>query len=199
LELKRQQVESLKVRAGIDGILQKLGDQTQLQLGQQMGAGSFLARVANHKKLMAEIKIPETQARDVELDQPAEIDTRNGIIPGHVVRKDPAAQNGTVTVDVALDGPLPKGAVPDQSVDGNIQLEKLDDVIYVARPVSSQSESTMGIFKVVEGGKAAIRVPVKFGRSSVSFIQVVEGLQPGDKVVLSEMSAWDAYQRVRLD
>lgn len=199
LQLKRQQVESLSVRAGIDGVLQRLGELAQLQVGQQMTPGALLARVANQKKLMAEIKIAETQARDIELDQPAEIDTRNGVIPGHVVRIDPSAQNGTRTVDVTLDGPLPRGAVPDLNVEGTVQLEKLDNVIYVGRPVNGQSDSTVGLFKVVEGGKAAVRVPVKLGRSSVSFIEIVEGLQPGDRVVLSDMSAWDAYPRVRLN
>ena len=199
LELKRRQVDSLRVRAGIDGVLQKLGEQAQLQIGQQVGAGAFLARVANQKKLMAEIKIPETQARDVELDQFVEIDTRNGIIPGHIVRIDPAAQSGTRTVDVKLDGPLPRGAVPELSVDANVLLEKLNDVVFVGRPVHGQTDSTVGLFKVVEGGKAAIRVPVKLGRNSVSVIEVVEGLQPGDQVILSDMSAWDAFQRVRLN
>ena len=199
LELKRRQVESLRVRAGIDGVLQKLGEQAQLQIGQQVGAGAFLARVANQKKLMAEIKIPETQARDVELDQFVEIDTRNGVIPGHIVRIDPAAQSGTRTVDVKLDGPLPRGAVPELSVDANVLLEKLNDVVFVGRPVHGQTDSTVGLFKVVEGGKAAIRVPVKLGRNSVSVIEVVEGLQPGDQVILSDMSAWDAFQRVRLN
>ncbi|MBI4658954.1 MAG: HlyD family efflux transporter periplasmic adaptor subunit [Verrucomicrobia bacterium] len=199
LALKHQQVEGLKVRAGIDGVLQKLGEQAQLQIGQQVSAGALVARVANPRKLMAEIKIPETQARDLELDQTAEIDTRNGVIPGHVVRIDPSAQNGTRTIDVALDGPLPRGAVPDLTVDGNVLLEKLDDVIYVGRPVHGQADSMVSLFKVVEGGKAAIRIPVKFGRTSVSIIEVVEGLQPGEQVVLSDMSSWDAYPRVRLD
>ncbi|MBI2947807.1 MAG: HlyD family efflux transporter periplasmic adaptor subunit [Verrucomicrobia bacterium] len=198
LELKRQQVEALKVRAGIDGVLQKLGDQSQLQIGQQVAAGSLVARVTNPKKLMAELKIPETQARDVELDQIAEVDTRNGFVPGRVVRKDPAAQNGTVTVDIALTAPLPRGAVPELNVDGTVFLEKLDDIIYVGRPVQGQSDSTVGLFKVVEGGKAAVRVPVKLGRNSVSEIEVVEGLQVGDQVILSDMSAWDAFQRVRI-
>lgn len=198
LDLKRQQVEALKVRAGIDGVLQKLGDQALLQIGQQVPAGAFVARVTNPKKLMAEIKIPETQARDIEFGQIAEIDTRNGFVPGRVIRIDPAAQNGTRTVDVALTGPLPRGAVPDLNVDGNITLEKLDDLVQVGRPVQGQSDSTVGLFKVVEGGRAAIRVPVKLGRSAVSSIEIVEGLQPGDQVILSDMSAWDAFPRVRI-
>src|SRR2546430_2750873 len=201
LQLRRRQVEALKIRAGIDGVLQKLGDAaatTTLQVGQQLAPGANVARVANPAKLKAEIKIAETQAKDIQFDQGAEIDTRNGVIPGHVVRIDPSAQNGTVTVDVALDGPLPKGARPDLSVDGTIQLEKLENVLYVGRPVQGQPESTIGLFKIVDGGKEAIRVPVKLGRSSVSTIEVVEGLQVGDQVILSDMSQYDAYARVRL-
>ena len=201
LQLRRRQVEALKIRAGIDGVLQKLGDAaatTTLQEGQQLAPGANVARVANPAKLKAEIKIPETQAKDIQFDQPAEIDTRNGVIPGHVVRIDPSAQNGTRTVDVALDGPLPKGAVPDLSVDGTIQLERLENVLYVGRPVQAQPETTVGIFKVVDGGKEAVRVPVKLGRNSVSTIEIIEGLQVGDQVILSDMSAYDAYARVRL-
>ncbi len=150
-------------------------------------------------KLKAAIKIAESQARDVQLDQPAEIDTRNGIIPGHVVRIDPAVENGTVTVDVALDAAPPKGARPDLSVDGTIQLERLENVMYLGRPVQGQSDSKVGLFKVVDSGTAAIRVPVKLGRSSVSTIEIVEGLQVGDRVILSDMSQWDAHERVRLN
>jgi HlyD family secretion protein len=200
LELKRQQQTALKIRAGMDGVLQRLGDPTNpLQLGQQLAAGAPVAQVANMTKLKAAIKIPETQARDVQLDQPAEIDTRNGIILGHVTRIDPAVENGTVTVDVALDAALPKGARPDLSVDGTIQLERLEDVLYVGRPVQGQSDSQVGLFKVVDGGKGAVRVPVKLGRSSVSTIEIVEGLQVGDQVILSDMSQWDAHERVRLE
>ncbi|MEO8429398.1 MAG: HlyD family efflux transporter periplasmic adaptor subunit [Verrucomicrobiota bacterium] len=198
-ELKRQQVEALKVRSGIEGVLQKLGDTAPLQIGQQVAAGVNLARVANPAKLKAEIKIAETQAKDIAFDQRAFIDTRNGIIPGHIIRIDPSAQNGTRTVDVALDGPLPKGAVPDLSVDGTIELERLEDVLYVERPIQGQADSTVGIFKVVDGGKGAIRVPVKLGRTSVSTIEVVDGLQVGDQVILSDMSQWDAHDRVRLN
>ena len=158
-----------------------------------------MARVANMTKLKAAIKIPETQARDVQLDQLAEIDTRNGVIPGHVTRIDPAVENGTVTVDVALDAALPKGARPDLSVDGTIQLERLENVMYVGRPVPGQSDSQVGLFKIVDGGNGAVRVPVKLGRSSVSTIEVLEGLQVGDKVILSDMSQWDAHERVRLE
>src|SRR5438876_1034240 len=201
LALKRRQVEALKIRAGIDGVLQKLGDAaatTTLQEGQQLAPGATVARVANPAKLKAEIKISETQAKDVTFDQKSEVDTRNGVIPGHVVRIDPSAQNGTRTVDIALDGPLPKGAVPDLSVDGTIQLERLEDVMYVGRPVQAQSESTISLFKIVDGGKEAVRVPVKLGRTAVSTVVVLDGLQVGDQVILSDMSAYDAYARVRL-
>jgi HlyD family secretion protein len=198
-ELKKQQVESLKVKAGLEGVLQKLGETSQLQVGQQIPAGANLARVANPKRLKAEIKVAETQAKDVELNQSASVDTRNGIIAGHVVRIDPAAQNGTVTIDVALDGSLPKGARPDLTVDGTIELEKLDDVVYVGRPVHGEPDSTVTIFKILEGGKNAVRVPVKLGRSSVNFIEVIDGLKPGDQVILSDMSQWDGYDRVRLN
>lgn len=200
LELKRRQVEGLKIRSGMDGVLQRLGDSTNpLQLGQQLAAGAPVARVANMTKLKAAIKIAETQARDVLLDQRAEIDTRNGVIPGHVTRIDPAVENGTVTVDVALDAPLPKGARPDLSVDGTIQLERLENVLYVGRPVQGQPDSQVGLFKVVDGGKGAVRVPVKLGRSSVSTIEIVGGLQVGNQVILSDMSQWDAYERLRLE
>ncbi|HXT41229.1 MAG TPA: HlyD family efflux transporter periplasmic adaptor subunit [Candidatus Angelobacter sp.] len=202
LQLKRRQVDALKIRAGIDGVLQKLGDASatvMLQEGQQLAPGANVARVANPAKLKAEIKISETQAKDIALDQKALVDTRNGVIPGHVVRIDPAAQNGTRTVDVALDGPLPKGAVPDLSVDGTIELERLNEVMFVGRPVQGQPDSTVGIFKVINGGKEAVRVPVKLGRSSVSTIEIVEGLQVGDKVILSDMSAYDTHTRVRVN
>jgi HlyD family secretion protein len=199
-EMKRRQVEALKVRAGMDGVLQRLGDPASpLQVGQQLAEGALVARVANPAKLKAAIKIAETQAKDVQLDQPAEIDTRNGVIPGHVIRIDPAVENGTVTVDVALDAALPKGARPDLSVDGTIELERLTNVMYVGRPVQGQSDSQVGLFKVMDGGKGAVRVSVKLGRSSVSTIEVIEGLQVGDQVILSDMSQWDAYERLRLE
>ena len=198
LQLKRQLVESLKVRAGMEGILQKLGDLAPLQVGQQVIAGANLARVANPARLKAEIRVAETQAKDITFNQLAAIDTRNGIIAGHVIRIDPAVQNGTVTVDVALDGSLPKGARPDLSVDGNIQLERLENVLYVARPVQSQPQSTVGIFKLIDGGKNAARVSVKLGHTSVSTVEILEGLQEGEQVILSDMSAWDAYPLVRV-
>lgn len=200
LELKRRQIEALKVRAGMDGVLQRLGDSiSSLQIGQQLSPGALVARVANPAKLKATIKIAETQARDIQLDQTAEIDTRNGVIPGHVIRIDPAVENGTVTVDVALDGPLPRGARPDLSVDGTVQLERLTNVIYVGRPVQGQPDSTVGLFKVVDSGKGAVRVAVKLGRCSVSTVEIVDGLQVGEQVVLSDMSQWDAQERVRLE
>ena len=200
LELKRQQVDALKIRAGVDGVLQRLGDLTsQLQEGEQLPAGALVARVAEPSRLKAAIKIAETQAKDVQLDQYAEIDTRNGIIPGHVIRVDPAVDNGTVTVDVALDAPLPKGARPDLSVDGTIQLERLEDVLYVGRPVQGQPESLVSLFKVTPGGREATRIQVKLGRSSVSAIEILQGLQLGDQIILSDMSQWDSYERVRLN
>jgi HlyD family secretion protein len=184
----------------MDGVLQRLGDSTSpLQAGQQLVAGALVARVANPAKLKAAIKIPETQAKDVQLGQPAEIDTRNGVIPGHVIRIDPAVENGTVTVDVALEASLPKGARPDLSVDGTIELERLEDALYVGRPVQGQPDSSVGLFKVVDNGTAAVRVTVKLGRSSVSTIEILEGLQVGDRVILSDMSQWDAYEQVRLE
>lgn len=200
LQLKLKQVEALKIRAGMDGVLQRLGDPANpLQLGQQLAIGAPVARVADPANLKAAIKIAETQAKDVLLDQPAEIDTRNGVVPGHVIRVDPAVENGTVTVDVALDAPLPKGVRPDLSVDGMIELERLKNVLYVGRPVQGQSDSKVGLFKLVENGKAAIRVPVQLGRNSVSTIEIVQGLQVGDQVILSDTAAWDGHDRIRLE
>ena len=162
---------------------QRLGDPANpLQLGQQLTARHApIARVADPAKLKAAIKIAETQAQDVQLEQPAVIDTRNGVVPGHVIRIDPAVEDGTVTVDVALDAALPKGARPDLSIDGTIQLERLENVLYVGRPVQGQPDSKIGLFKLIESGKAAMRVPVSLGRSSVSTIEIVEGLQVGDQ------------------
>ncbi|HVV74339.1 MAG TPA: HlyD family efflux transporter periplasmic adaptor subunit [Verrucomicrobiae bacterium] len=198
VELKQGQVEGLKIRAGLAGVLQWLGDKEPLRLGQQLGVGASVARVADPKRLKAEIKIAETQAKDVQLGQTASIDTRNGVIPGHVVRIDPAVQANTVTVDVALDGPLPKGARPDLTVEGTITLEHLEDVLFVDRPVNCQPESKGSLFRVVEEGSAAVRVPVVLGRSSVTTIELREGLQLNDQVILSDMSQWEAYDRVRL-
>ena len=199
LELKRRQLEGLKIRAGMEGVLQRLGDPAStLQAGQQLSAGALVARVASQTKLKAAIRIPETQARDIQLDQRADIDTRNGVIPGHVIRIDPAVENGAVLVDVALDGPLPKGARPDLTVDGTIQLERLDNILYVGRPVQAQPDSTAELFKLVDNGRAAVRVTVKLGRSSVSTIEISDGLQPGDQIILSDMSQWDRQSKVRL-
>jgi HlyD family secretion protein len=200
LDRKRAQVAALKIRAGMDGVLQRLGDPANpVQLGQQLAAGALVARVANPDQLKAAIKIAETDAKDVLLDQIAAVDTHNGVIPGHVTRVDPAVENGTVTVDVALDGPLPGGARPDLSVDGTIELERLENVLYVGRPVQGQSQSQVGLFRLVDDGHAAVRVPVKLGRGSVSTIEVVQGLQAGDRIILSDMSQWDAQERVRLN
>jgi HlyD family secretion protein len=192
--LKRSQMEALHVRAGIDGVLQLL----PVDVGQHVTPGMNLARVADPKKLRAEVKIAETQAKDVVPGQKATIDTRNGIVNGHVSRVDPSVINGTVTVDVTIDDPLPPGARPDLSVDGTITLENLKNVLYVGRPVHGQSDSTIGIFKLSEDGSEATRVNVKLGRSSVNTIEIVDGLKVGDKVILSDMSAWDASERIRL-
>jgi HlyD family secretion protein len=192
--LKRSQMEALHVRAGIDGVLQLL----PVDVGQHVTPGMNLARVADPKKLRAEVKIAETQAKDVVPGQKATIDTRNGIVNGHVSRVDPSVINGTVTVDVTIDDPLPPGARPDLSVDGTITLENLKDVLYVGRPVHGQSDSTIGIFKLSEDGSEASRVNVKLGRSSVNTIEILDGLKVGDKVILSDMSAWDNSERIRL-
>ena len=194
LELRREQVDDLRVRAGLSGVLQ----QVPLEEGQWVTAGANLARVGDPSVLKAELRIAETQAKDIQIGQVASIDTRNGVIPGHVVRIDPAVENGTVTVDVTLDGPLPRGARPDLTVDGTIELERLENVIYVGRPVFGQEESVVSLFKVGEDGEA-LRTRVSLGRASVNNIEVLEGLQPGDRVVLSDMSAWDAFDRVRLN
>ncbi len=199
LELKRQHADALRIRAGFDGVLQKLGDTATLQVGQQLPPGANVARVANPARLKAEIKVYETQAKDVQLGQPAAIDTRNGVIPGRVVRIDPAVQNGTVTVDIALEGPLPKGARPDLSVEGTIELERLPDVLYVGKPVHGSPESRSSLFRLATTGKEARRVSVLLGRSSVNEIEIVEGLGVGDQVILSDMSAYDAQERIRLN
>ncbi len=198
-ELKQRQVGALKVKAGFAGVLQRLGEDNPLRVGQQLGAGACIARIADPTRLKAEIKVAETQAKDIQHGQVAEVDTRNGVIPGRVTRIDPAVQNGTVTVDVALEGPLPKGARPDLSVDGIITLERLDDVVYVGRPVNGQAESKLSVFKISGDGRGATRVPVELGRASVSSIEVVAGLQPGDQIILSDMSQWDAHDRIKLN
>jgi len=194
-DLKRQQLDSLKVRAGINGVLQEL----PVEVGQQVAPGTMLAKVADPAKLQAELKIAETQAKDLQPFQKAEVDTHNGVIPGHVIRIDPAVLNGTRTVDVKLDGPLPPGAVPELSVDGTIEIEHLDNVLYVGRPAFGQAQSTVSLFKVVNGGKDAVRVQVKLGRTSVNTVEILQGLSVGDEVVLSDMSRWDTSDRIRLN
>jgi HlyD family secretion protein len=194
LQLTRQQRDELKVRAGLDGMLQLV----PVEVGQQVAPGTNLARVANPSRLKAEIKIAETQAKDIQLGQKAEVDTRNGIVEGRVARIDPSVQNGTRTVDVTLTGDLPKGAVPDLSVDGTIELERLNDVIFMGRPAFGQDQSVVGLFKMTSDGVTAERVQVKLGKSSVNTIEVLSGLKVGDQVILSDMSAYDAYDRIRL-
>lgn len=192
--LNTSRLTALKVRAGFAGVLQ----QVPVDVGQRVAPGTNLARVADPARLKAELRIPETQAKDIAIGQRAAVDTRNGIIEGRVTRIDPAATNGTVTVDVGLGGELPRGARPDLSVDGTIELERLDNVLYVGRPAFGQEQSTVGLFRLDPAGGEASRTPVKLGRSSVNTIEIVSGLEVGDQVVLSDMSAWDAVDRVRL-
>jgi HlyD family secretion protein len=194
-QLRRKQLDDLKVRAGIDGVLVDL----PLQVGQRVAPGTMLARVVQPNHLIAELKIAETQARDVQIGEPASVDTHNGVVSGTVMRVDPAVQNGTVTVDVTLTGELPKGARPDLSVDGTIDLERLADVLFVGRPAFGQENSTISLFKLDPDGKGAVRVPVKVGRASVNSIQVLEGLKEGDTVILSDMSRWESTERIRLE
>lgn len=194
-KLKADQVQQLHVKAGMTGVLQQL----PVQVGQRIKPGDNLARVADPTKLKAQVKIAETQAKDIMTAQVASIDTRNGVVAGHVIRVDPAVEQGTVTVDVAIDGDLPKGARPDLSVDGTIELERLDNVIYVGRPAFGQENNTVGIFKLVAGTSEAVRTPVKLGRSSVNTIEIINGLEPGDQVILSDTSSMDAHERIRLN
>ena len=194
-ELKKSQVEALKVKAGTNGIMTEL----LVQVGQRVTAGTPLAKITQPWKLKAELKIAETQAKDIAIGQDAQVDTRNGIIPGKVMRIDPSVINGTRTVDVRLVGALPPGAVPDLSVDGTIELENLSDVVYVGRPVFGQPNSTITLFKIDPDGKGAERTTVKLGRSSVNTIEVLDGLKVGDKVILSDMSAQDGHDRIRLN
>jgi len=197
-DLRQRQVENLRVRAGIEGVLTQLGDTQVLQSGQRVTPGATLAKVVVPTRLKAEVRVAETQARDVARGQAAVVDNRNGEVVGQVIRVDPAVQNGTVLVEIKLDGPLPRGARPDQSVEATIELERLADALHVGRPVQGQPDSTVGLFRVEPDGKHAVRVPVKLGRSSVSTIEVVEGLDVGDKVILSDMSQWDGFNKVRL-
>jgi multidrug resistance efflux pump len=197
LDLYQKQTQALLVRAGISGVLAPLA--TPLQVGQHVTAGTSVAEVIQLDKLKAALQIAETQARDIQIGQPASIDTHNGIIPGHVTRIDPSVVNGTRTVDVALDGPLPPGAVPQLSVDGTIDLERMTDVLYVGRPALGNENSTLSLFKMDPDGKGATRASVKVGRASVNSIQVIEGLKEGDTVILSDMSRWDNVDRIRLE
>lgn len=194
-EFQRSMVDAMVVRAGAAGVLQEL----PIEVGQWAISGATLAKVVQPERLKAVLRIPETQAKDLAVGQEAAIDTRNGIVRGRVVRIDPGAQNGTVTVDVTLEGALPRGARPDLSVDGTIEIERLDSVTYVGRPAYGQANSTVGIFKMIPGSNEAERVRVELGRSSVNTIEIIRGLSPGDVVILSDMSRWDGVERVRVD
>jgi multidrug resistance efflux pump len=207
-ELKKKQVDELHVRAGYNGILQQLGASAAagssttappLEVGQKVLAGTILAKIAQPQKLKADLKITETEAKDIALGQPAEIDTRNGVIPGKVIRIDPASVNGTVTVDVQLLGALPQGARPDLSVDGTIELEKLHDVLYISRPVFGQPNSDATIFLIGPDGKTCVRTKVRFGKASVNAIEVVGGLRLGDQVILSDMNQWENHNEIKLN
>jgi HlyD family secretion protein len=193
-ELKKSQLEALHVRAGLKGVLSAVS----VEVGQQVLPGTNLVRVADPSRLKAAIQIPETQAKDVAIGQKASIDTHNGIVDGRVIRTDAAVVNGAVAVDVSLEGAQPLGIRPDLSVDGTIEIEDLRDIIYVGRPVNAQAGGTVGLFKLVDAGAEAVRGSVKLGRSSVNTMEVVQGLNVGDKVILSDMSAWDAFDRIRL-
>lgn len=192
--LKQSQVAALRVRAGLAGVLQQL----PVQVGQRLSPGSTLAKVAEPSLLKAELKISETQAKDILLGQPVAIDTRNGVVQGKVIRIDPAVQNGTVTVDASLEGALPKGARPDLSVEGIIELDRANDGVFVGRPVQAQAYGTLALYKLSPDGGEATRVKVRLGRGSVSSIEVLEGLNPGDQVILSDTSGWDSSDRVRV-
>lgn len=197
LALYEKQAQALQVRSTISGTLAPLA--TPVQVGQHVTAGTSVAQVVQRDKLKAALQIAETQARDIQLGQPAMIDTHNGVIAGHVTRIDPAVVNGTRTVDVSLDGPLPAGAVPQLSVDGTIDLERMTNVLHVGRPSPSSENSTISLFRVDPDGKTATRVPVKVGRASVDQIQIIEGLNEGDTVILSDMSRYDNVDRIRLE
>jgi HlyD family secretion protein len=197
LDLYEKQEQALQVRAGIAGVMATLA--TPIAVGQHVATGTSVAEVVQLDKLKATLNIAETQAHDILLDQPAEVDTHNGIVPGHVSRIDPTVLNGTRAVDVTLDGPLPPGAVPQLSVDGTIDLQRMKDVLFVGRPAFGNANSTISLFKVDPDGKGAVRVPVKVGQASVNEIQVLDGLHEGDTVILSDMSRWDNFNRIRLE
>jgi HlyD family secretion protein len=194
-ELKKRQLDALHVRAGLNGVLSAVS----VEVGQQVTPGTNLVRVADPSRLKATVQIPETQAKDVAIGQNATIDTHNGTAEGHVTRVDAAVVNGTVAVDVSFAGPLPPGARPDLSVDGTVEIERLPDVLYVGRPVQGQPNSKIGLFRVFAGGAEAARVSVELGRTSVNAVEVLRGLQAGDQVILSDTSAWDSYDRIRLE
>jgi HlyD family secretion protein len=194
-QLKRRNLNSLKVRAGINGVLQEV----PVTVGQRVVQGTILAKVVDPDHLKAELKIPETQVKDVTIGQIAEVDTHNGVIKGKVMRRDPSVINGTVVVDIQLEGQLPKGSVPDLSVDGTITLERLENVLFVGRPAFGQEKSTVGMFKVLADGTTAVRVPVELGRMSVNSVEIVRGLQEGDQVILSDMSRYDNVNRIKLN
>lgn len=194
-QMKKTQLDGMKLRAGADGVLQQL----PVEVGQRVTVGSTLAKVANPDKLKAELRIAETQAKDIQIGQSVSVDTRNGIVNGQVSRIDPAVEAGTVRVDVMLEGPLPKGARPDLTVDGTIELEKLNDVLYVGRPAAGQEQGTISLFKIEPDGQHAARINVKLGRASVNAVEILDGLHEGDRVVLSDMSAWDAFNEIRLN
>ena len=195
VDFQRERIRSMKVMAGAHGVLQEL----PLEVGQWAQSGAVLARLVEPGRLKAVLRIPETQAKDLTIGQPAAIDTRNGIVKGAVARIDPAVQNGTVTVDVRLEGEMPRGARPDLSVDGTIQVERLDNVLHVGRPAYGQANSTVGLFKLSADGKEATRMNVRLGRTSVNTVEVLGGLQPGEKVIISDMSRWDGVDRVRVE
>jgi HlyD family secretion protein len=194
-ERKRERVDSLMVRAGVAGVVQEM----LVEEGQRLALGTNIARVAPPDDLMAELRVPETQARDVLVGQLVRVDTRNGIVEGKVIRIDPAVQSGTVQVDVDLVGKLPRGARPDLSVDGTIEIERLPHVLFTERPAYGQPNTTVGLYKLVEGGRYAVRVPVELGRTSVNAVEIIKGLSPGDEVILSDTSAWDDNDRIRLN
>ena len=194
LEMKKRQVSDLKIRAGVSGVLQQLS----IEVGQRLAAGAAIAKLTEPGRLKAQIRIPETQMKDIVTGQTASIDTRVGIIPGRVVHIDPAAVQGTVSVDIQLQGALPRSARPDLSVDGTIEIERLTDVLYVGRPANGQADTTLSLFKIVPTGEA-VRTRVRIGRVSVNAIEILEGLQEGDEVILSDMSMWEAYDRLRLN
>jgi len=194
--LRKAQVESLKVRAGVTGVLAPVKE--PIELGQQVSAGQILARITNPSRLKARLQIPQSQARDVRIGLPAEIDTYNGLVSGRVSRIEPTVMEGNVTVDISLDGALPKGTRPDLSVIGTIEIDQLIDILYVGRPVLASRNSKVELFKLIEGGRFAVRVPVQFGKTSVSTIEVLNGLVVGDEVILSDVSQWDMEDKIRL-